>query len=301
MRLGIWLLIIGGASVFGDHAWAATTQPLPAASSSSARPRNLVQNGGFEAGDKIPTGWLIRYPRVDLSELTDIRVLDNLTLFWDTTHSTSGKCIKMDTDLNQGEVHKRMEELIANPDAPPWRKTPTKPPKYDTVAGLEGVSLWSEPIPVEKGKMYRVSVDAMGQIEGMLFFPKLFVRGFAMEKDARGRTVKKKVYETYVACRVSESGRWYHFTQTFSPTDNTPSVIEMSVVLYAYWPPGVYYWDNIELTEVPEAEAAAIRAAKEKQKPPAKQEEPRPTPRKHKPGESFSVEEAEPMELPVKK
>jgi len=269
---------------------ALSTQP-------SSKPVNLVKNGGFEEGDKCPTGWLIRWPRKDLSDMVDIRVLDGLTLFWDTTHSTSGKCIRMDTDVNQKEVHRRMWELIASPDAPPWPKTPTRGDKYDTAAGLEGVSFWSEPIPVRKGKMYRMSVDAMGQMEG-IFFPKMFVRGFGMMKNPKGEMEKRKLYDTYVSCRVAGQGRWCHFTQTFAPTDHTPAVTEVRVMLFSYWPPGLYYWDNVEITEVPEAEAAAVRAAKAKDQPP--KPTPRPTPRVRKPGESFVVEEEEPMELPEK-
>jgi hypothetical protein len=274
-----------------------STQHSSLSTSLSAKPVNLVKNGGFEEGDKCPAGWLIRYARVDLSELTDIHALDHLTIFWDTTHSPTGKCIKMDSDVNQKEVHRRMEELIANPDAPFWPKTPTKPPKYDTAAGLEGVSFWSDPIPVEKGKMYRMSVDCMGRMEG-IFFPKMFVRGFGMMKDPKGQIVKRKLYDTYVSCRVPGPGQWGHFTQTFSPTERTPAVAEIRVMLFAYWPPGLYYWDNVEIAEVPEAEAAAIRAAKAKEQPP--KETPRPTPRTHKPGESFTVEQEEPMTLPEK-
>ena len=159
---------------------------------------------------------------MDLSHLTDIRALDSLTLFWDSTHSTSGKCIRMDTDVNQKEVHRPMEKLIANPDATRWSKTPTRPPKYNTAAGLEGVSLWTEPIAVEKGKIYRMSVDVMGQMQG-IFFPMMFARGYGMAKDVKGRLVTRELYETYVSCRVSGKGQWSHFTQTFCPTDRPPS------------------------------------------------------------------------------
>lgn len=289
---------LAGAAVGG---WLGLASLATAASAAAtvATPANLVKNGGFEEGEKCPAGWVIRFPRKDINDLVDIHVLDGLTLFWDTTHSTSGKCIRMDTDVNQKEVHKRMLELIANLDAPPWSKTPTRPPKYDTAAGLEGVTFWSDPIPVEKGNLYRMSVDAMGQMES-IFFPKMFVRGFGMAKDARGQTVKRKLYDTYLACRVPGAGRWAHFTQTFSPTDRTPDVTEIRVMLMSYWPPGVYYWDNVEITEVSEAEAAAIRAAKAKEQPQPTPTPPRPKPRTRKPGESFTVEEEEPMELPVK-
>jgi len=294
---GVWF--VAHAIIWGlaGHASAATSGPT--AAPSVPKPVNLVKNGGFEDGDKCPTGWMIRFPRKDITDLVDIHALDGLTLFWDTTHSTSGKCIRMDTDVNQKEVHKRMFELIANPDAPHWPKTPTRPPKYDTAAGLEGVSFWSEPIPVEKGRIYRMSVDAMGTMSG-IFFPKMFVRGFGMAKDAKGQVVPRKIYDTYLACRVPGEGRWAHFTQTLSPTDRTPDVTEIRVMLFAYWPPGEFFWDNVEIAEVPEAEAAAIRAEQAREKAKVTPTPARPTPKTHKPGESFTVEQEEPMTLPEK-
>ena len=268
------------------------------AATSPAGPGYLVRNGGFETGDQCPDGWLIRYARKDLSELTDIRVLDNLTLFWDSTASTTGKCIRMDTDVIQKEVHRRMEELIANPGAPRWAKTPTRPPKFDTVAGLEGVSLYSEAIPVEPGKFYRMSVDAMTRVAAGI--PMMFVRGYGMAKTAKGVRIQKKLYDTYLACRFEQPGRWQHFEQVFCPTDRAPAVTEIRVMLYAYWEPGLYFWDNVALTEVPEEEAAILRAERARKLADEKQKKARPTPRKHKAGDSFAIDEEEALELPEK-
>ena len=39
---------------------------------------------------------------------------------------------------------------------------PTVEPKYDTLAGLDGVWFWSDPIPVEKGKAYWLTLDVKG-------------------------------------------------------------------------------------------------------------------------------------------
>ena len=298
----VWLLSAALAMelAIAGRPQAAATGTMTVALAAASKPVNLVKNGGFEEGEKCPTGWMIRFPRKDITDLVDIRAMDNLTLFWDTTHSTSGKCIRMDSDVNQKEVHKRMFELIANPDAPPWPKTPTRPPKYDTAAGLEGVSFWSEPIPVEKGKLYRMAVDVMGNMEG-IFFPRMFVRGFGMAKDATGQTVNRKLYDTYVSCRVSGQGRWSHFTQTFDPTSQTPAVTEVRIMLFGYWPPGEFYWDNVAIAEVPEAEAAVIRAAKAKERRQPAPTPSRPKPKTRKPGESFAVEEEEPLDLPEKR
>jgi hypothetical protein len=38
----------------------------------------------------------------------------------------------------------------------------------------------------------------------------------------------------------------------FRPTANTPAVKYVRVLLLPYWPPGIYYVDNVKLVEYPE-------------------------------------------------
>jgi hypothetical protein len=57
------------------------------------------------------------------------------------------------------------EESVLAEGASPLKapaKIPTTPPKYDTLAGLDGVSFWSDPIPIEKRKQYWLTLDAKG-------------------------------------------------------------------------------------------------------------------------------------------
>ena len=285
LSVALWASVLLALAAAGPEAQPVSTGPV-----------NLLKNGGFESGEKCPDGWLIRFARKDLSDLTDIRRVDDLTIFWDDKAGTPGKCIRMDTDVSQREVHRRMEQLIAHPDAAPWPKTPTKPPKYDTAAGLQGVTFWSDPIPVEKGKMYRLSVDAKGRMAG-IFFPKVFVRGFGQAPMADGTIRERRLYDTYLACRLSTLDKWRHFEQTLRPTDRTPAVTHVRVMLMAYWPPGEYLWDNVRLEEVPADEAARIRVESARE---VQEEPPRPTPKPHRVGESFVIEEEEPLELPEK-
>jgi hypothetical protein len=58
----------------------------------------------------------------------------------------------------------------------------------------------------------------------------------------------RRRYDTIVNC-YSPDGEWHTLTQLFHPTRVTPAVTEMSVMLYAFYPPGEYWFDNIKITE----------------------------------------------------
>ena len=110
---------------------------------------NLVVNGDFESGKDTPIGW---------------QTIDGLSSFWVQDEDPArGKVMKFDTDVLQSQGYEWWAKLIkgAQPkDAP--AKTPTVEPKYDTLAGLDGVWFYSDFIPVEKGKAYWLSLDAKG-------------------------------------------------------------------------------------------------------------------------------------------
>src|SRR5262245_32217622 len=111
--------------------------------------KNLIPNGDFEEGDDSPKHW---------------QAVDGLTSFWvkdaDPAH---GKVIRFDTDVLQSQGYEwwsQVRDGAKAKDAP--KKRPTAEPKYDTLAGLDGVWFWSDPIPVEKGKAYWLTIDAKG-------------------------------------------------------------------------------------------------------------------------------------------
>jgi len=194
-----------------------------------ALPKNLVKNGDFESGKQFPNGW--QRP-------------DRLTSFWVKDKSPSGKptrCIKMDTDVYMSDWERRCHELKKNPDAPAWRKTPTSGKKYDTIAGNNGVSLYSDPITIKKGESYTISVDVKSTQPHAT--PKVFVKGYTLHKGKM-----RVIYKTYLNCRLKGCG-WQHFSQEFHPTIRTPKVTQVRVMLFAYWPPGEYYFDNVKITQ----------------------------------------------------
>lgn len=229
--------------------------------------KNLLPNGDFEAGDDMPKHW---------------QTIDGLTTFWVKDDDPKrGKVLKIDTDVLQSQGYEWWVKITKGAkakDAP--KKEPSKDPnKYDTLAGLDGVWFWSDLIPVKKSQAYWLTVDAKGPSGGMLAwlvgYPDKPATAFGADAGAfqeflqqkitnkplpRGRNfepfIKKYKYRGQLSSIAgSSASEWRTFSRRerpFRPTENTPDVRYVRVLLYAYWPPGLYYFDNVRLSELPE-------------------------------------------------
>jgi TolB-like protein len=191
----------------------------------------LARNGGFEEGDKSPTGW---------------QRIDGLTTFWPGAGQT-GNGLKIVTDVYHDqwvEWQKKYKAGASAAEAP--KAAPTAGAKYDTVAGLYGVAFDSDPIPVRPGKAYKVSVSYKGKSDDF-FFPKLFIRGWG---DVGGE--KREVYDAYLALRCKTAGKeWESNVRIVEiPTDTKAPVEYVKLKLYAYWPPVTFFFDNVSMKEV---------------------------------------------------
>lgn len=200
------------------------------------RPRNLVTNGNFEAPGEQPKGW---FP------------VNNLTMFLDASgDKTHGRVLRIDSDVYESEVNRWQKRLAAGAplkEAP--KKTPTQGPKYNTIAGTYGVHNYSDAIAVTPGKTYRLEIDTRCRSTDF-FFPKLFFRGWA---DVRGED--RIVYDGYLSLRsLKNTDRWKHNVRLF--TVPTPEELGgrrikfVRLMIFAYWPPGDYEFDNVALREV---------------------------------------------------
>ena len=247
--------------------------------------KNLVPNGDFEQGTDSPAHW---------------QTVDGLTAFYvKDPDPRRNKCVKFDTDVLQSQGYEwwarfaRAEAAAAAFKAagqPFWaagfhppraadapKKLPTVEPKYDTLAGLDGVWYWSDFIPVERGKAYWLSLDAKGA--GMMCwlvgYPEKFEPFFGSEAKAllgylrderlpknepqkrnREPVIARYVYRGQMA--VGGSKDWQTFSRKeklFRPTSVTPEVKYARILLLPFWPPGEYYVDNVRLVEVPDPEA----------------------------------------------
>jgi hypothetical protein len=220
----------------------------------------LLPNGDFEEGEGSPRAW---------------QQIDGLSTFWvDDPDSARGKVLRFDTDVLQSQAYRWWGKIVegASPrEAPP--KEPTVEPKYDTLAGLDGVWYYSDYVPVERGKSYWLTLDVKGPaiLVWLVGYPDKPDTTFGADQGAlqqylqeaagtaepqkRGRKafIHKYVWKGQLTAGGSDQWQTYsRRAKPFSPTKNTPSVRYVRVLLYPFWPPGEYRVDNVRLTEYEE-------------------------------------------------
>ena len=135
--------------------------------------------------------------------------------------------------------------------------TPTSGPKYDTVAGVEGVPYYSDWIEVERGRSYRLEVDFRSGSGRKA--PKVFVKGYILD-PRRPKPYRRRVaYKKYLTCKGTE--KWKTFRTVFNPTARSGEVRWIRVMIFAYWPPGIYYFDNVKVVPLDREEKEQGRSA----------------------------------------
>jgi hypothetical protein len=174
--------------------------------------------------------------------------VDGLTSFWVKEGPDGSWCLKYDTDVNLDEAKARWEEVRKGGTSPARPKSPTKSPFYDTVAGNDGVNLLGEEIPVKPGMAYDIEADL--KTTGTTGY--LFVRGYGEVRGER-RVLFKYQRNLDESLPGFKTGEWFHVKErnTFHPTRKTPLVRWIRVSLYAYWPPGNVWFDNVDVHENP--------------------------------------------------
>jgi hypothetical protein len=206
--------------------------------SDSENAASTVPNYDFEKGkDGQPDSW-------GGSSGIDDFPFDMLTQFWVERPDGEGMCVKLDTDVYKKEWEVRYDELKADPKSKPFSKTPTVGKKYDTMGGLDGVRIVSKRIPIQKGKQYRLTAEVRSELGTKVI---IFVKGYT---EVGGR--ERLVYDAPKHCEPEKQdlGKWKTYTRTFNPGESkgtTPDYIKIHV--YAYWPAGTVYIDNILVTE----------------------------------------------------
>ncbi|MDR3635998.1 MAG: hypothetical protein P4L84_19505 [Isosphaeraceae bacterium] len=223
--------------------------------------KNLLPNGDFEAGTLTPDGW---------------QTVDGLSSFWiqddDPAHA---KVLRFDTDILQSQGYDwwvKVAQGASPKDAP--KKQATVEPKYDTLAGLDGVWFWSDPVPVEKGKAYWLTLDVKGPpllvwlvgypekpdtafgVDEAAFQEVLKARRTGKEPDtSRKREVFVHKYVWKGQLAAGGADRWKTYARRakpFRPTAATPSVKYVRVLIYPFWPPAAYAVDNVRLVALDE-------------------------------------------------
>jgi hypothetical protein len=192
-----------------------------------AQVNSVLPHGDFEqpdAQDKArPAGW----DRVD-----------GLGVQWTAAPDAGhGKAIRMDTRVSEQAMQAQWIKMgLTNQ----WN---IPKPGKNAVGEAYGLSLYSDAIPVKPGQAYRITFEYQGPDGG----GKVWVRGWG-----RFQGEKRQRWNTYVACH-GKPGVWTTCTQIFHPTQARPEVTEMKVMLFATYPDGVYWFDNVRIEPVTEA------------------------------------------------
>ena len=186
---------------------------------------NLLPNGDLEKADAKDSSKPLNWDRPDGRGVQWV----------DSGDKSHGKAIRMDTAITEKAFVEQCKKVGLEKWAFPN-------PAGNAIAETYGLSLYSDAIALQKGQAYRVSFDFKGKGGG----GKLWVRCYG-ERESE----KVRMYETVVTCE-GKTNEWKHFSQVFFPTKFRPAVTEMRVMLFAYYPPGVYWFDNITIEPVSE-------------------------------------------------
>jgi len=194
---------------------------------------NLIENGSFDKGEKTPDNW---------------EVANGLTTFY-VTEEGHGRIVKMDSRVDRMQALAWLKQFKENPEAVPPELVIPKD-QYATIAGNEGVSLDSGLINIKLGQNYKLTVDYRGAGS-----PIVWIKGF-MYHPVRKDYVD--AYQTRLTPDKPDEKKWKTYSIGFNPTAKTPKVEKIKVRLYAYWPPGIYYFDNVKVEEITTEEMAEL-------------------------------------------
>lgn len=197
---------------------------------------NLLPNGTLDDGQDFATHW--ERP-------------NGLTVKF-TTEKGRGRVVLMDTQVARKQVLAWLATFAENPDAPVPEKRRLAKSSYGTVGAFEGVALDSMLIDVVPGQNYKLCADVKG--DGVPF---IWIKAF-MQHPRRDMLVD--AYQTRLAPKTVSPIQWHTCCIGFNPTARTPKVTKMKVRLYAYWPNGIYYFDNVRIEAITQEEMDALVA-----------------------------------------
>ncbi|NLX05772.1 MAG: hypothetical protein GXY33_11580 [Phycisphaerae bacterium] len=240
-----WLPLLSQQIVEAVLQTTGVTRPPPASRPAVTWGRSILPNGDFQTGGEFPAHWARP---------------DGLCTFWGKSPDGNGLA-RFDTDVSQDQALEwwKAIEAGADPCSAP-KPIRTQPPHYDAVGGNYGASLYSDWIEIKPPCRLRLSADVRGPRNGQA---KIFVKGYALlPKGKEGRTERREIWQTYLQCDT-DGGPAKVYAAEFeipgkpaqlSKLDKTgerqlhrPQVQWLRLMLYAYWPVGIYEFDNVLL------------------------------------------------------
>ena len=189
-----------------------------------ARAQSVLPNGDFEQGDPAHPGKALHWDAVDG---LGVRWTDAPAVPGAPPH---GKAIRMDTSVSE-------IDMVASYQKAGLTQWVFPKPQTNAIAETYGLSLYSDAVPVIPGKNYRISFDFMSE-KGTAGF--ILMRAYA---NVNGQ--KKRVYEKKIEC--ASKGTWKTFTDIAHPGRSPIPIDEFKIMLFAYFPAGPAWYDNVKV------------------------------------------------------
>ncbi|MDD2599009.1 MAG: hypothetical protein PHO37_07280 [Kiritimatiellae bacterium] len=195
---------------------------------------NLLRNGSFDEGETTALHW---------------EAADGLTTFYKMEEGR-GRIVCLDTLVQREQALEWAKAFKADPTLKAPAKKPIAPDSYGSIGGNEGVMLDSELIQVKPGQDYKLTADFRGDGK-----PFIWIKGFLTHPK---RKTLVDGYQTRLEPGKPSKTEWRTFSIGFNPTAKSPRIEKFKVRLYAYWPNGLYYFDNIRVEEITPEEMAEL-------------------------------------------
>ena len=194
-----------------------------------AHAQSVLLNGDFEQGDAAHPGKPLHW---DATDGLGVQWTDAPAIPGAPPH---GKALRMNTAVSE-------IDMVASYQKAGLTQWVFPHPQGNAIAETYGLSLYSEVVPLEPGKNYRITFDYMSE-KGTAGF--ILMRGYA---NVNGQ--KKRVYEKKIEC--ASQGAWKTFTDIAHPGRSPQPVDEFKIMLFAYFPAGVAWFDNVKVEPVKE-------------------------------------------------
>jgi hypothetical protein len=232
---------------------------------------NLVRNGSLNKGrDGQPAHW---------------SPLDGLTAKW--VEADQGHCLQFDTSVQQKD-----KKLLKETGKAP--ATRSQGNQYATVGAHEGCWAFCWPIDLSPDDRYfvlevdvrgpkgealvllrgfqKITAEMAGQNESFFQVPHPGGSAYSEQfgPDDQRRTSREgdylMVHRDTLHCRLDGSGKWQHFTRGIDLHRNPAyaKIQRLWLKPYAYWPLGIYEFDNLKLRRATAEEVEALGVKRKK-------------------------------------
>lgn len=130
----------------------------------------------------------------------------------------------------------------------------------ESIAATYGVAYYSDPISIKDGELYRFSIRVRTDGPQVKIFLKHYAWLPAGPNESQGQWRETRRAPLNCKGENHQKGEWYTYTRDFHPhRDDRFDPVITRVELYAYWPKGVVYFDDVVLKKLKDRPAGKAK------------------------------------------